>query len=117
MRPIKVGSASDEDRRLAESLFAVQDRALSAVAPGVPASVPDDLIGAMASLPLSDGKQPSRGGIDALQDALWARGIEVPVVLWPAWPRRLLRVSVHLYNRHAQYEQLAAALREALAVE
>ena len=92
-------------------------RDLIAEALGTAAPVPDALIGAMASLPLPDGKQPPRGGIDPLQDALWARGIEVPVVLWPAWPRRLLRVSAHLYNRHAQYEQLAGALREALAAE
>lgn len=97
--------------------LALAARDLVAEALGVPAPVPDDLIGSMASLPLPDGKQPPRGGIDPLQDALWARGIEVPVVLWPAWPRRLLRVSAHLYNRHAQYEQLAGTLREALAAE
>lgn len=43
MRPIKVGSATAEDVRLAQTLFDIQDRALASVAPGVPASVPDTI--------------------------------------------------------------------------
>jgi Xaa-Pro dipeptidase len=41
MRPIKVGIATDEDHRLAETLIAIQDEALAAVRPGVAARVPD----------------------------------------------------------------------------
>jgi Xaa-Pro dipeptidase len=41
MRTIKVGRASSEEMKNAEKLIAVQDRAIAAVAPGVPASVPD----------------------------------------------------------------------------
>lgn len=41
MRPIKVAEASDEDWRLAETLIAIQDAALSEVRPGVAAAVPD----------------------------------------------------------------------------
>ncbi|MDB6454204.1 M24 family metallopeptidase [Falsirhodobacter sp. 20TX0035] len=41
MRPIRVAEASDADHRLAEALIDIQDRALAAVAPGVPATVPD----------------------------------------------------------------------------
>jgi Xaa-Pro dipeptidase len=41
MRPMKVGVASDADHRLAETLIAIQDAALAAVKPGVPAAVPD----------------------------------------------------------------------------
>lgn len=43
MRTIKVGRATDEDRSLAKKLIALQDRALSEVGPGVPATVPDRL--------------------------------------------------------------------------
>jgi Xaa-Pro dipeptidase len=43
MRPIKVGFATDDDHRLAETLIAIQDSALAAVKPGVAASVPDRL--------------------------------------------------------------------------
>jgi Xaa-Pro dipeptidase len=41
MRTIKVGRASKTEIENAEKLIAVQDKALAAVAPGVPASVPD----------------------------------------------------------------------------
>jgi len=41
MRPMKVGVATDADHRLAETLIAIQDRALAEVRPGVPATVPD----------------------------------------------------------------------------
>lgn len=41
MRPIRVGEASDEDRRIVEQLIAIQDAALAEVRPGVPATLPD----------------------------------------------------------------------------
>ena len=46
-----------------------------------------------------------------LQD--WLRTqhrIEVPVMPWPAPPKRLLRISAQLYNSLPQYELLADAL-------
>lgn len=43
MRPIKVGIATDEDHRLAETLIAIQDDALAAVKPGIGACVPDGI--------------------------------------------------------------------------
>jgi Xaa-Pro dipeptidase len=41
MRPIRIGPVTDEDVRTVESLIAIQDEAICAVAPGVPATVPD----------------------------------------------------------------------------
>jgi Xaa-Pro dipeptidase len=41
MRPMKVGVATDDDHRLAETLIAIQDAALATVKPGVSATVPD----------------------------------------------------------------------------
>lgn len=41
MRPIKVGKATREEMSLARELLAIQDRALSEVAPGVSAAIPD----------------------------------------------------------------------------
>lgn len=41
MRPMRVGEASDEDHRTVEQLVTIQDAAIAAVAPGVPAAVPD----------------------------------------------------------------------------
>lgn len=78
---------------------------------------PDEMLGAMAAVPLPDGEQtvaPSLYG-DPLQDALlFEQKIEVPVVPWPAPPKRLLRISAQLYNELADYEKLAAALARLL---
>ncbi|AUX48291.1 isopenicillin N-epimerase [Sorangium cellulosum] len=72
---------------------------------------PEEMIGALAALPLPDAAcSPLR--LDPLQDALFAQwGIEVPVTAWPAPPRRLIRISAQVYNDRPQYERLAAALR------
>lgn len=43
IRPVRIGSATDEDLALAASLVAVQDRAISAVAPGVSCAIADDI--------------------------------------------------------------------------
>jgi isopenicillin-N epimerase len=70
---------------------------------------PDDMLGSMAALPIPDG--PS----EPLQDALLEQfRIEVPIVAWPQAPKRVLRVSAHLYNEEREYEYLAAALRKLL---
>ena len=77
----------------------------------------EEMIGSMAAVPLPDGSpEPPRSAlyIDALQEQLFLRGIEVPVIPWPAAPRRLLRVSAQAYNREEQYDRLAAALAELL---
>ncbi len=76
---------------------------------------PDEMIGALAAVPLSDGADanPPRSPLylDPLQDRLLAQyRIEVPVIPWPAPPKRLLRVSAQLYNSLPQYERLAEAL-------
>ena len=52
-----------------------------------------------------------------LQDLLRAKfNIEVPIIPWPAPPKRLLRISAQLYNSLGQYEVLADALKLTLAV-
>ena len=76
---------------------------------------PDDMIGALAAVPLSDdpdAKPPqSPLYLDPLQDRLMAlHRIEVPVIPWPAPPKRLLRISAQVYNSLPQYERLAGAL-------
>ncbi len=65
---------------------------------------PDDMLGSMAAIPLPDGDWI------ALQDELFARNIEVPIMPWPHPPKRLLRVSAQLYNTIDDYEKLAEAL-------
>jgi len=58
----------------------------------------------------------SRPWLDALQERLWSEHcIEVPVMPWPAPPRRVLRISAQLYNTPDQYSRLAAVLPALLA--
>ncbi|MGZ8937828.1 MAG: aminotransferase class V-fold PLP-dependent enzyme [Limisphaerales bacterium] len=78
---------------------------------------PDSMIGSIASLPIADGKsvKPPKTPLylDALQEKLFKQWhIEVPVIPWPAPPKRLLRISAQLYNFLPQYERLGEALRK-----
>ena len=50
-------------------------------------------------------------GNDGAQKLFERFAIEVPVMVWPAPPRRLVRISAQLYNTPADYERLAEALR------
>lgn len=81
---------------------------------------PDDCLGALASVPIPDARASQAPSsplyTDPLQDQLWTgHALEVPVIPWPAPPRRLLRISAQLYNSLPQYERLAQALKAALA--
>jgi isopenicillin-N epimerase len=92
-------------------------RRLVCEAVGVEPPCPDSMIGSLASIPLPDGP-PGRPplGLDPLQVALFdEERIELPVMAWPAPPRRLLRISAQVYNDNSQYQHLAAALRSRLA--
>jgi isopenicillin-N epimerase len=85
---------------------------------GVPLPCPDEMLGALAAVPIPDGAEIPQTPLygDPLQDALLARyRIEVPVAPWPAPPKRLVRVSAQLYNTPEEYDRLAHALRELLA--
>ncbi len=84
---------------------------------GIAPPAPADMLAAMAAVPLPPGRpEPPASALynDPLQDALFARGLEVPVIPWPAPPHRLLRISAQAYNGPAQYERLARVLQEVL---
>jgi len=97
--------------------LALQARDLLCAAAGTAPPCPDAMLGSLASVRLPDGTAPvAWRRPDPLQQRLFEGwGIEVPVMTWPAAPRRLIRVSAQLYNHRAQYERLAAALRKELA--
>jgi isopenicillin-N epimerase len=100
--------------------LALAARRLLCAALSTPPPCPDEMVGALASVPLPDGhtreliwRRP-----DPLQQRLldhW--GVEVPVVSWPSAPHRLLRVSAQLYNCREHYVRLADALGHELAAE
>ncbi len=98
--------------------LALEARTMLAAALGVDPPCPDEMIGSLVSLPLPDGGASGpRFALDTdpLQELLLhEHRIEVPVVPWPSPPRRLLRISVQLYNDLEQYERLARALPAAL---
>ncbi|MCD4750394.1 MAG: aminotransferase class V-fold PLP-dependent enzyme [Thermoanaerobaculales bacterium] len=81
---------------------------------GIEPPCPDSMIGSLAAIPLPDGSpEPPTSPLycDPLQDELLFRhGVEVPVIPWPAPPKRLLRISAQLYNSEEQYRYLAEAL-------
>jgi isopenicillin-N epimerase len=100
--------------------LALEARRLLCAAAGTAPPCPDEMIGSLASVVLPDGRtseimwrQP-----DPLQPRLYeAWHLEVPVMTWPAAPKRLLRISAQLYNRRQHYVRLAEALAKELAAE
>ncbi len=100
--------------------LALEARRLISAAAGTPAPCPDDMVGSLASIVLPDGPTQDIGWRrpDQIQRRLFEDwGIEVPVMSWPAPPRRLIRVSAQLYNRLEQYATLADAVGKELAAE
>src|SRR5262249_12533192 len=81
---------------------------------------PDSMIGSLASVPLPDAP-PGASSLPATEPLHRAlhdeHGIDVPVFVWPAPPKRLLRISAHLYNTESDYDTLARALEIALRAE
>ncbi|NBR85289.1 MAG: aminotransferase class V-fold PLP-dependent enzyme [Verrucomicrobia bacterium] len=99
--------------------LALAGRRVLCAALEIPTPCPDELIGSLASVPIPDANsaKPSKNPLylDPLQDRLLVEfGIEVPVIPWPAPPKRLLRISAQLYNSLPQYEKLARALKKLL---
>jgi isopenicillin-N epimerase len=100
--------------------LALKAQKILSAALGVPAPAPEDLIGALAAVPLpgwrTDAEAPQPPlYFDRLQDALlFEHHIEVPIGTWPHPPERLLRISAQLYNSEAEYEYLACALKQVL---
>jgi isopenicillin-N epimerase len=74
---------------------------------------PDDMLGAMATIPLPERFQGRlrTGKIDAEQLRLYDRfRIEVPLIRMGKPERRYFRISAQFYNSVEEYEYLAAAL-------
>ena len=85
----------------------------------VPEPCPEEFIGSLAAISLPDAPSDAWPRLPLneypLQDALRLKHwIEVPIIAWPAPPKRLLRISAQLYNSLPQYELLAKALIQEL---
>jgi isopenicillin-N epimerase len=100
--------------------LALEARRLLCAAAGTPPPCPDQMLGSLASVVLPDSPTMETGWRvrDPIQGRLFdGWGIEVPIMRWPAAPRRLLRISAQLYNTPDQYARLADALGKELAAE
>jgi isopenicillin-N epimerase len=78
------------------------------------------MIGSIASMILPDSPTTDRTwrARDPIQGRLFeAWGFEVPIMRWPAPPKRLIRISAQLYNDASQYTRLAEAVVKELAAE
>jgi isopenicillin-N epimerase len=98
--------------------LALEARRLLCEAVGTPPACPEEMIGSIASVILPDNRTVETGWRvrDPLQSRLFeAWGIEVPIMRWPAPPKRMIRISAQLYNHLRQYVGLAGALRKELA--
>ena len=99
--------------------LALQARQILCEALGQPLPCPDDMIGAIATVPLPSSfgvPQYGANGIDTLQDWLWENTrIEVPIIPWVNPTQRLIRISAQRYNHIEQYRYLAEALGKFLA--
>ncbi len=115
--PGGIAELMQRNRRLA-----LEARALLCLALNQTRECPDDMIGSMAAVRLPDRRGTASASsiimIEALQDRLFeAHAIEVPIVPWPASPKRFVRVSAQAYNGIAEYEYLAQALKTELEKE
>jgi isopenicillin-N epimerase len=100
--------------------LALDARRLLCAAAGTAPACPESMVGSLASVILPDGLADALvwRERDPIQGRLFnAWGIEVPIMSWPAPPRRLIRVSAELYNDRTQYVRLAEALTKELAAE
>jgi isopenicillin-N epimerase len=100
--------------------LALEARRLLCETIGTAPACPDEMIGSIASVILPDNRTVETGWRvrDPIQGRLFeAWGIEVPIMRWPAPPKRMIRVSAQLYNHLPQYVRLAEALRKELAVD
>jgi isopenicillin-N epimerase len=98
----------------------LEARGLLCAAAGTPPPCPEEMVGSIASVRLPDSplKSPAWRQPDPLQPRLFGEwGIEVPIMRWPAAPKRLIRISAQLYNHRDQYAKLAGALTKELAAE
>ncbi|KAK8029083.1 pyridoxal phosphate-dependent transferase [Apiospora marii] len=98
--------------------LAVVARRIACRALGIPLPCPDGMIGAMATIPLPDLPGPEQEGMLPLQQTLWEEHrIVVPVYSWPAYPKRVVRLSAQAYNSLGQYLRFVDCLRSALEQE
>ncbi len=83
---------------------------------GIEPPAPEEMLGAMVTLPLPAAANPDPARVDFLQTRLFDHyRIELPIFNEPNLNIRCLRVSVQAYNHLDQFERLADALETELS--
>ena len=99
----------------ANRLKALAARAMLNESLGAEPVAPDSLIGTFASIRVPDQERAAANGAfepEALGERLFTEHkIEVPVVVFPRAPQRMVRISAQIYNTMSEYERLARALK------
>ncbi len=81
---------------------------------GMERPAPDDMLGALATVPLPAGAHDPEFAWSRIYDHY---RVQVPLIEWPTeQSRRWVRLSAYLYNDASQYEYLAASLRTMLGL-
>ncbi len=110
-----------DEVRARNRALAIEGRRVLCEALALEAPAPESMLGSLATFPLPDGRgDPPTSAlyVDPLHDVILDRfAIQVPVIPWPSFPARVVRISAHLHNRPDQYAQLAEALTTLLAEE
>jgi isopenicillin-N epimerase len=96
-----------EELRANNHTLALEARKILCNSLNIKSPCPDELIGAMASLPL---KQTGVEGEGLQVKLMQEYQIEVPVIPWFDFDHPLLRISVQFYNRIEDYKYLAEVL-------
>jgi len=108
----------DEVRSRNRSL-ALRGRAILQEALSIPPPAPEEMLGALAAVPLParrDGVELPPMSLDPISKELFEKHrIETLVSVWPRSPSRVLRISAQLYNDEAQFRTLARAVTEAVS--
>jgi len=101
--------------------LALRGRRILCEALRVEPPAPDSMLGSLVSVPLPDFDGPppdwSEGAwYHPLQRTLLEKHrIEVPLMIFPAFPKQLVRATAYAYNSEDQFTRLAAALGKELA--
>ncbi|MPZ53878.1 MAG: aminotransferase class V-fold PLP-dependent enzyme [Acidimicrobiia bacterium] len=100
--------------------LALEARRLLAAVLAIDEPAPEEMIGAMATVPLPDGSGPEPllrpSDETPMSKRLFVEhGIVAPVSTWPRWPEQVIRISAQIYNDISEYERLAQVLPEMLS--